>query len=210
MRLVVLFFVVAAAFAATKKLNSSAKPTAEIDLSQVAAPVDDEVCFSPEGHCDLKLLKFIQSAQKSIDVAVYDINLDALVHELLAKSKKGVSVRLVVDKRQASEKNSLVATLIKAGGDLKYGHQRGIMHNKFVIVDGHRLETGSFNYTNHASVANNENQIYLSTPAVVERFQKRFADLWEEGTAATSVRTPASASAKTSGAARAADAGDML
>jgi phosphatidylserine/phosphatidylglycerophosphate/cardiolipin synthase-like enzyme len=39
--------------------------------------------------------------------------------------------------------------------NLRFGHtSEGIMHNKFVIVDGKMIEIGSFNYTNHASKAN--------------------------------------------------------
>jgi phosphatidylserine/phosphatidylglycerophosphate/cardiolipin synthase-like enzyme len=148
-------------------------------LSTTAAPRDLEVCFSPEEHCDAKLIKFIQSAEKSIDMAIYDINHEQLVHQLLVKSKK-IPVRVVVDRRQSKGPRSLVSLLIKAGADVRYGRQRGIMHNKFVIVDGKGLETGSFNFTNHASEANNENQIYLFSPQVVERFRSRFVQIWQK------------------------------
>jgi phosphatidylserine/phosphatidylglycerophosphate/cardiolipin synthase-like enzyme len=55
------------------------------------------------------------------------------------------------------------------------------MHNKFTIVDGKMLETGSFNYANHASQANNENQIYLVQPEILERYKKRFEEIWQAG-----------------------------
>ena len=68
--------------------------------------------------------------------------------------------------------------LSKAGAKLRFGRQRGIMHNKFTIVDGKAIETGSFNYTNHAYRANNENQIYLWDKPIVDRYQKRFEEIW--------------------------------
>ena len=71
--------------------------------------------------------------------------------------------------------------LIKAGAKVRYGRQRGIMHHKFVIVDGKLLETGSFNFTNGAANSNQENQVYLATPKIVERFKKRFDQSWSEG-----------------------------
>jgi phosphatidylserine/phosphatidylglycerophosphate/cardiolipin synthase-like enzyme len=153
--------------------------TRAIQSAFVSAPKDGDTCFSPDEPCDAKLEKFIEGAQKSIDIAIYDINLDSLAHQILILSKK-IPIRLVIDKRQAKEKNSVVPMLIKAGLNLRYGHQRGIMHNKFTIVDGKMLETGSFNYTNHASRSNNENQIYLSTPAIVARYQARFDQIWNE------------------------------
>lgn len=150
-----------------------------IQAALVTAPKDGEVCFSPDEPCDIKLLKFLESAQKSIDIAIYDINLDSLAHQILVLSKK-IPVRVVVDKRQTKERNSVVPMLLKAGANVRYGHQRGIMHNKFVIVDGRMIETGSFNYTNHAARANNENQVYLATPTIVTRYQKRFEEIWAD------------------------------
>src|SRR5271166_3106571 len=92
----------------------------------VALPVDQENCFAPDEPCDEKLITFVQSATKSLDIAVYDINLDQLVHQILVLSKK-IPVRVVADKRQAKGSHSLVNTLIKGGVNLRFGHQRGIM-----------------------------------------------------------------------------------
>lgn len=151
-------------------------------LSVTKTPEDLEVCFSPEEHCDRKIVKFIDAAQASLDIAIYDVNLGSLVSLVIEKSKK-IPVRMVVDKKQAQGKSSAVPKLLAAGVQIRFGHQRGsgIMHNKFVIVDGKMLETGSFNETNHASFYNNENQIYLTNPKVLERYKKRFEFLWSEG-----------------------------
>lgn len=156
----------------------------KIDEAMVAPPVDQETCFSPDEPCNVKLRKFIASAQHSVDMAIYDINEDSIVHELLTQSKK-ISVRIVVDRKQAKGRNSAVPLLIKAGAQVRFGRQRGIMHNKFTLVDGKMVQLGSFNYTHHASHANNENQIYLSNPKVVERFQKRFEKIWSQADPAT-------------------------
>lgn len=153
------------------------RPSAE--LSEVKIPVDQEVCFSPIEPCDLKLIQFVNSAKASIDVAVFDVTLDQFVHHLLNKARQ-MPVRIIVDRRQAKGPHSLVPLLIKAGVNVRIGHQRGVMHNKFTIVDGQSIETGSFNYTNHATQANNENQIYLSNPQIVSRYKERFEQIWRE------------------------------
>ncbi len=142
-------------------------------------PQNEETCFSPDEACDEKLVSLIDGAKKTIDIAIYDINLDALVHSLLVQSKK-IKVRVVVDRKQAKGKHSAVPLLLKAGVNVRYGHQRGIMHNKFVIVDGTMLESGSFNYTHHAYQANHENQIYLTSPKIVARFQEEFEKVWRK------------------------------
>jgi phosphatidylserine/phosphatidylglycerophosphate/cardiolipin synthase-like enzyme len=151
-----------------------------IDEATIAPPANHEVCFSPEERCDLKLVRFVETARSSIDLAVFDINLDQLVHSILVASKRGIRVRVLVDSRQAKGAYSLVGTLRKGGIDVRRGSQRGLMHHKFVVLDGKRLETGSFNFTNHASRANQENQVYLDDPAIVSRFVGRFEKSWSE------------------------------
>jgi phosphatidylserine/phosphatidylglycerophosphate/cardiolipin synthase-like enzyme len=151
-----------------------------VDEATVIPPVDREVCFSPEERCDLKLVRFVESAKNSIDLAVFDINLDQLVHSLLVASKRGVRVRVLVDARQAKGAYSLASTLKKGGIKVRRGRQRGLMHHKFTIVDGKRIETGSFNYTNHATKAKQENQVYLDDSGIVSRFVVRFELSWGE------------------------------
>jgi phosphatidylserine/phosphatidylglycerophosphate/cardiolipin synthase-like enzyme len=151
-------------------------------LSLAVSPArGDDVCFSLDEPCDQKLQSFVGAARESVDVAIYDINLGDFVELLIEKSRK-IQVRIVVDRRQAKGRTSAVGRLIQAGASVRYGHQRGIMHNKFVIVDGKELETGSFNFTRHAARSNNENQVYLRTPPVVERYRKRFESIWKEAT----------------------------
>lgn len=147
------------------------------NLSLVKEPSDLEVCFSPEEPCDLKLTKLVDGAQKTLDLAIYDINLEVIIEKLLEKAKR-LRIRIVVDQRQAKGDHSQVKRLIEAGMAVRYGKQRGIFHHKFVIADNRIMETGSFNFTNHAAKANQENQIYLSNPVVLKRYIKRFEEIW--------------------------------
>ncbi|MBM4252492.1 MAG: hypothetical protein FJ146_11015 [Deltaproteobacteria bacterium] len=173
------------AWARRAKHKARPQPVSDGELAQTAEPQAFEVCFSPDEPCGTKLVKFVLGAKKSLDLAVYDINLDQLVHHVALAAKR-MPVRVLVDLRQSKGEHSLVTTLIKAGVDVRYGRQRGVMHNKFIIRDGTMLETGSFNFTNHATMANNENQIYLDKPEVVARYQKRFEEIWVKAKPATS------------------------
>lgn len=147
----------------------------------VSTPKANEVCFSPEERCDIKVIKFVETAERSLDIAAFDVNLDQFVKVIVAKSGK-IPVRVLVDRRQAQGDNSEVDFLIKSGVQVRYGKQRSLMHNKFIVVDGRIIETGSFNYTYNASKNNNENQIYLEQSEIVERYKKRFEKIWNEGT----------------------------
>jgi mitochondrial cardiolipin hydrolase len=181
MRILILIAFVFSMSADAKSLKNrivaTVKEIAEEKL--IPAPKDNEVCFSPVERCDVKLSKFIESAEKSLDVAVYDINNDMVVHQILVKSKK-IPVRVIVDRRQSKGQYSAVHLLKKAGVNLRYGKQRSIFHHKFTIVDGLRIQTGSFNYTFNATKNNNENQVYLATPEILSRFITRFDEMWIE------------------------------
>jgi len=136
-------------------------------------------CFSPEGKCDEELIASIRASKTQLDIAVFDLTHPQIVHEILLASKRG-KVRVLVDKRQSQGTHSLVSSLIRAGLEVRSGRQRGIMHHKFMIVDGQELQTGSFNFTVGASFKNQENQVYVKDPEVVKKFQAQFEKMWSE------------------------------
>ena len=138
-----------------------------------------DTCFSPESNCSDKLVAFITTAQKNLDIAIYTLTDKEIYTAISVASKRGVAVRIIADKQQALTKYSLISSLKQQGIAVRYGNQTGIMHNKFTIVDGLKLETGSFNYTAAANRKNNENQLYLDIPDVVQKYQARFNTIWQ-------------------------------
>lgn len=180
--------ILSCSFACTKpkqKPRLSDLPYSPEALASIPYPRGQEVCFSPDDRCDLKLLKLLDGAQTSIDIAIFDLNLPALVQLLLLKSKT-MRLRVVADRRQAKGNYSRISELVDAGLPVRFGRQRGIFHHKFVIVDGKTLETGSFNFTRHASQANQENQLYLTSPEILARYRAQFEHMWMEAKPAAS------------------------
>jgi phosphatidylserine/phosphatidylglycerophosphate/cardiolipin synthase-like enzyme len=165
---------------ARSKADRLAERAAKVVANTFAeAPVANEICFSPSGPCEAKLGKFIRSAKKSVDVAIFDINLPSVVESLIDLSSR-IPVRVLVERRNSKNNHSGVPKLLRAGVKVRYGRQKGIMHHKFVLVDGTRMETGSFNFTNGAANKNQENQIYLEDPRLVSPFVKQFEMMWAE------------------------------
>lgn len=170
-------------------------------------PKNLDVCFSPEEGCDFKLANFIRAAKNSIDIAIYYINRPLILDAIIDKQNgKKVKIRVIVNSQQRPKvEDTVTATdthtniapptttgtpkpehpihvLQKNGVNIVFrsGKNKGIMHNKFTIVDGKMVETGSFNYTLNASERNRENQIYISNPIVVKKYQKEFEKMWNE------------------------------
>jgi len=146
-----------------------------------ASESDFSVCFSPGGNCDAKLISFAKSAHSTLDIAIYDLTLSTIASTIAGLNNSGLQIRVVCDRSEAQTKTSYISKLVSAGVAIKYGNVKGIMHNKFMIVDGHMLETGSYNYTSSATSFNAENQIYLDSPEVVSQYQSQFEKLWAQG-----------------------------
>ena len=54
------------------------------------------------------------------------------------------------------------------------------MHNKFVVVDGETLETGSFNFSKAAESDNAENVLVMHDAALAARYGQEWDRLWVE------------------------------
>jgi phosphatidylserine/phosphatidylglycerophosphate/cardiolipin synthase-like enzyme len=163
-----------------------------LEYKLIQPPRDQETCFSPEEKCDVKLVKFIQTAEKSIDVAARELTRRVFADALLARVAKGVRVRVIADREDSQGRTSLVSELADGGVKVRFGRQHGSMRNNFILVDGRMVETGSFVYTNRAVERDNENQVYLAGEEVVSRYKNRFDRMWKVGeTVTTGVRIPA-------------------
>lgn len=115
--------------------------------------------FSPQDDTLQAFLQFIGRAKKKIRIADYSFNLEPLVDLLIEKQKRGVDVRLVLDKSQStgvSEKPA-IARLEQAKVPFVVGtsEKHKIMHNKFTVIDDEWVQSGSWNYTSAASDEDN-------------------------------------------------------
>ena len=136
--------------------------------------------FSPNRGSGDVLVGFIDRCQHSIDAAVYCITHDKISDALIRAKERGVAVRIITDKTQASSKWADDEKLEEANIPLlRLGAAfRGSMHNKFVIGDSRAVGTGSFNWTKSADERNNENFVIIRLKYVVRDYQVEFNRLW--------------------------------
>jgi phosphatidylserine/phosphatidylglycerophosphate/cardiolipin synthase-like enzyme len=99
---------------------------------------------------------------------------------LLAAHNRGIDVRVVVDKSNATAQYTAATFLANQGLLLRVDYRYAIMHDKFIVVNGATLETGSFNFTSAAEHHNAENVLVLHDPAVAQRYGEEWERLWEE------------------------------
>ena len=117
-----------------------------------------EVGFSPGGTAVKVVLDVIGEAKSSILMACYEFTDRDIAEALEAAAHRGVKVQIVADEKAARAKYSQVRILSATGIPVRLTTRYAIMHNKFMVIDGVAVETGSFNYTDGAISHNKEYQ----------------------------------------------------
>lgn len=137
------------------------------------------VAFSPSTECEQKIIDLINNSQSKIDIAVYAINNHNIVSAIKKAHSRGIKIRILTDKLQASGKYSKVLDLHQSGLHLKVNAVYKTEHNKFAIFDQNKVVTGSYNWTNSATHKNSENCLFIADDSlIVQKYQTRFDYLW--------------------------------
>ncbi len=148
-----------------------------------AHAVDPEIYFSRSDPVASVVLREINSAKKSIHLLMYSLTDADIANALVAASKRGVDVRIVFDRTQGAEKNSLSDELIAQLGAkravYRYGKGRGVMHEKMAVFDGLTVTLGSYNWTNNAKANNWENLIILRDARLAAECTAEFVRVWQ-------------------------------
>ena len=63
-----------------------------------------ETCFSPMMDCSKVVIGQLDSAKKTLDLALYSLTLDSIAQAIIDAHKRGVKVRVVIDRTQAGLK----------------------------------------------------------------------------------------------------------
>jgi phosphatidylserine/phosphatidylglycerophosphate/cardiolipin synthase-like enzyme len=137
-----------------------------------------EVYFSPNGGCQEVIIKKIETATSTIDIAMYYFTSIPIAEALVKAEKRGVEVRMYLDKSQKKGKWSKGSYLAKNGAEIRYKKGSGLMHHKFAVIDGKVVITGSYNWTKAAEVRNDENLLVIYDEGIVKRYLRKFKELW--------------------------------
>ena len=96
---------------------------------------------------------------------------------LLKAHKAGVNVRVVVTRANATARYTTATVLANQGVQVRADYRYAIVHDKFIVVDGDTVETGSFNFTAAASSKNAENVLVLHDLAAAQRYEREWERL---------------------------------
>ena len=132
-----------------------------------------------------EILRNINSAQKTIDMAIYGYsNIPAIEDALKSAISRGVKIRLVCDSDKKGEniyqntnefKNLIPANM----SDKNSAEVQNIMHNKFYIFDDRVLITGSANLSRtDMSGFNTNSVIRVDSPEIAKAYKAEFEQMY--------------------------------
>jgi phosphatidylserine/phosphatidylglycerophosphate/cardiolipin synthase-like enzyme len=123
----------------------------------------------------------IAEADRTIDLAVFDLDLNSLADALIAADKRGVQVRLVIDSEnlETPEVAEVTGRMQKAGVAITFDAREAFMHNKFIVIDRRLVWMGSWNMTENDTYRNNNNMLRLRSQLAANAYQQEFEAMFD-------------------------------
>jgi phosphatidylserine/phosphatidylglycerophosphate/cardiolipin synthase-like enzyme len=135
--------------------------------------------FSPHGGAAAAISGELARATTRIRAALYGLNHPDLVTALIQAHERGVSVAIKLDKVQSAGKTQkeAIRRLRAAGVSVEVSELSRLLHDKFAVIDGRRVITGSFNWTNPAENRNRENLVILDCKDLPRVYEEEWAQI---------------------------------
>lgn len=124
------------------------------------------------------MLQYLKTAVSTLDVCVFNITCDDIANAILERHAAGVKVRVICDDDQAKSNGSDIGKLKDAGIQVVDDNSPYHMHNKFGIINGRLLISGSLNWTIQGVLSNQENAMVTMDTSLISQFQAYFDNMW--------------------------------
>jgi phosphatidylserine/phosphatidylglycerophosphate/cardiolipin synthase-like enzyme len=169
--------------------------TIEPEVSWHQPALATSIHFAPEDDLETHVLARLGEAQTSIRLAFFNIRLEEVKNLLVQKKAAGVDVHVILDKKQQDlSYNTMGAELVQAGIPMTLvdntSSEFATMHDKFAVVDGHLLMTGSANYSFTALNVSDEDLLTTDDASLAARYQLEFDELLADGNTPSAAYPP--------------------
>ncbi|HUW60306.1 MAG TPA: phospholipase D-like domain-containing protein [Candidatus Bathyarchaeia archaeon] len=128
---------------------------------------------------DAAFLDFLRSARRSIHGAFYDLQWAEAARVLAEKRGEGVDVALVCDSDYKDRE--AVKICLRAGIKIVFDGRSALMHDKFCVIDGERVWTGSTNCTENGMFRNNNNSLIVVSDKLAADYAAEFQEMFGQG-----------------------------
>ncbi|MBK8903570.1 MAG: hypothetical protein IPM53_20475 [Anaerolineaceae bacterium] len=128
------------------------------------------------GGIDEDIASDMLTAEVRVDIAAYDLDSEPMVQALIELEGRGVPVRVVTDTDNAAL--SSINRLRRNGISVVEDKRSGLMHNKFVVIDGRIVWLGSMNFTTNGVYCNNNNIVRISSPRLAANYTAEMDEMY--------------------------------
>ena len=146
----------------------------EIYFTNPTCPPEEERV----GGLDEDIANDILSANVRVDIAAYDLDAEPIVQALIELETRGIEVRVVTDSDNADL--SSINRLRRNGISVIEDKRSGLMHNKFVVIDGRIVWMGSMNFTTNGVYCNNNNIVRISSPRLAANYTAEMDEMYDD------------------------------
>jgi phosphatidylserine/phosphatidylglycerophosphate/cardiolipin synthase-like enzyme len=168
MRLIIILFIIVLLLCGCVE-NLTGNLIGPSEVKETSKPM--EIFFCPEDECQEHLLGLLQNSNNSIHCAFFDLDLPKIIDILKDKQSK-IDVKLVIDGRNSNKSSEL--------NHVENDLDGGLMHNKFCIIDGSTVFTGSFNPTENDNFYNNNNILIIYSKYIANNYESEFQELYNK------------------------------
>ncbi len=139
-----------------------------------------ELWFLPDNDkAYVRIKKLIDNAQKTVRVAMFTWTRMDFAKAIVASVKRGVKVEIVMDRYAGKGANAKIAKYLKQNKiPLYFKSGNGLLHHKFLYIDGKILVNGSANWTNDAFNKNDDCFVILHD--LIDLQTNQMEALWSE------------------------------
>ncbi|HAF96230.1 MAG: hypothetical protein A2X34_05575 [Elusimicrobia bacterium GWC2_51_8] len=151
--------------------------------------------FTEDTRISATLESAIDRSNTTLDVALYNLQLNDTVQALLRARTRGVKVRVIFDYNHVYPRaGPEIQAVIDSGLETRVMKGRGgsgAMHCKYAVFDGTFLQTGSANWSLSAENASFENMMFVADGNIVRGYSADFEWMWRQARTTASPMAPA-------------------
>lgn len=129
------------------------------------------------GGPDQHLVEAVDSARFEVLVAAYDLDLWSVRDALIRAHRRGVAVRVVTEGDHLMEEE--IQDLVAAGIPVVADRGAGLMHQKFIVLDGSQVWTGTMNFTLNGAYRHDNLLVMIPSRELAENYRVEFEEMFQ-------------------------------
>ena len=141
--------------------------------------------FSPEDSVGAQIIRWLGAARQDVHFLAFSFTHNGIGDAMLERARAGVEIGGIFEASDALANGSQYPRLKQAGLDVALSRNPWLLHDKLILIDGHIVILGSFNFSSSADRANDENVLIVDDPALTAAFESEYQRIRAEALGTT-------------------------